>query len=296
MAIDPANAVVLYNAASPQARPLAEALAALLGSHKPLHSTDGNEADIPASAPDVVITVGGDGTLLRAARLVAPNGVPLLGVNLGRVGFLTEIEAPDALDYVPRYLSQGFGWVDERHMVQARVHSGDGLGPAFDVLNDVVVGHGATTHMARIGVRVSGVDLTTYQADAVIVSTATGSTAYGLSAGGPILYPQSTDVVVTPVATHGDLDAPVVLPRNSEVELTTKSGQETLMTADGFVSVPMAQGDSVVVSDSPYKARFLRAGSPERFYETLVYRLRRGAEQTVTLARLIADEEARRGA
>ena len=108
--------------------------------------------------------------------------------------------------------------------------------------------------------------------------------------------PQSTDVVVTPVATHGDLDAPVVLPRNSEVELTTKSGQETLMTADGFVSVPMAQGDSVVVSDSPYKARFLRAGSPERFYETLVYRLRRGAEQTVTLARLIAEEEARRGA
>jgi NAD+ kinase len=293
VAIDPANSVILYNARSQEALPLAESLATLLGSRNRLHSTEDADENLAASVPDVVITVGGDGTLLRAARLVASVGVPLLGVNLGRLGFLTEIEAADAMESVPQYLSPGFGWVDERHMVQVQVQSSSGLAPAISVLNDVVVGHGGT-HMARVGVRVNGVDLTTYQADAVIVSTATGSTAYGLSAGGPILYPHSTDVAVTPVATHGDLDAPLVLPHDCVVELTTKSEQPTVMTADGFVSVPMAQGDSAIVSDSPNKARFLRAGSADRFYETLVYRLRRGAEQTVTIARLIAEEEARR--
>jgi NAD+ kinase len=295
MSIDPTNAIILYNANSADARSLAETLASALGTKHPLQSTDHGELDVGSFGPDVLITVGGDGTLLRAARLVAPAGVPLLGVNLGRLGFLTEIEGVDALDLVPRYLTDGFGWMDERHMVQVVVRSKSGDSDPINVLNDVVVGRGAEPHMVRVGVRVNGVDLTTYQADAVVVSTATGSTAYGLSAGGPILYPQSTDVAVTPVAAHGDLDAPVVLPEDTTVELTLKSDHLAKMTADGHVSLSIEPGDSAIVTASPYKARFLRAGSRNRFYETLVYRLRRGAEQTVTLARLIAQEEARRG-
>ena len=295
MQIDPTQAAILYNAVSDRALPLAEELADALGTHLPLFSTAGGEAALAELVPSVLITVGGDGTLLRAARLAAEADVPLLGVNLGRLGFLTEIEAADALELAPQYLEGGFTWVDERRMVQAVTHaSGASIGPAA-VLNDVVVGRGRIAHLARIGVAVNGVDLTTYQADAVIVSTATGSTAYALAAGGPILYPASGDMVIVPVATHGDLDAPVVVPENSSVELTIKSDHDAIMTADGFVDVPMGRGDTVTVSRSPYRARFLRAGSPDQFYETLVYRLRRGAEQSVHIARRLAADEARLG-
>ena len=292
MAIEPANSLILFNAASSRAKPLAESLVAALGSRFPLQSTEDGELGIGNPAPEVIITVGGDGTLLRAARLAAEASVPLLGVNLGRLGFLTEIEARNALELVPQYLSDAPGWVDERQMLQAVVHSSAGASAPINILNDVVVGRGATPHMVRVAIQVNGVDLTAYQADAVIVSTATGSTAYNLSAGGPILYPHSSDMVVTPVATHGDLDAPVVLPASCRVDLVIRSATPATMTADGFVSAPLHAGDGVAVTQSPFKARFLRAGSPDRFYETLVYRLRRGADQTAEIARRMAAEEA----
>ena len=295
MKIDPGKVAILYNAVSDRARPLAEELADALGTHHPLLSTSTGEGVLAELAPAALITVGGDGTLLRAARMAAEADVPLLGVNLGRLGFLTEIEAADSLELVPGYLEGGFTWMDERRMVQAVTGASGESGGAAAVLNDVVVGRGRIAHLTRIGVSVNGVELTTYQADAVIVSTATGSTAYALAAGGPILYPASGDMVIVPVATHGDLDAPVVVPEDCSVELTIKSDHDAIMTADGFIDVPMGRGDTVTVSRSPYRARFLRAGSPDRFYETLVYRLRRGAEQSVHIARRLAAEEARLG-
>ena len=295
MAIDPADALILYNAGSPDAKPLAERLRALLGCDRALASTDDGPPTIGSPPPGVLVTVGGDGTLLRAASVAAQAAVPLLGVNLGRLGFLTEIEAADALDAVPRYLDGSGARVYERHMLQAEV---DGAAPVH-ALNDVVVGRATTGHLARIGVSVDGAELTTYQADAVIVATATGSTAYALSAGGPILHPSSTDMVLVPVAAHGDMDAPVVVPAESVVELTIKTGHPAVMTADGFVDVPIGPEGSVRVSASPHRALFLRAagraGSEARFYETLVYRLRRGADQSVTLAREIVEAQARRG-
>ena len=295
MQIDPTQTAILYNTVSDRAQPLAEELADALGTHHPLLSTSTGEGVLAELAPAVLITVGGDGTLLRAARMAAEADVPLLGVNLGRLGFLTEIEAADALELVPQYLEGGFTWTDERRMVQAFKGSGGKSGGSAAVLNDVVVGRGRIAHLTRVGVAVNGVELTTYQADAVIVSTATGSTAYALAAGGPILYPASGDMVIVPVATHGDLDAPVVVPEDCAVELTIKSDHDAIMTADGFVDVPMGKGDTVTVSRSPYRARFLRAGSPDQFYETLVYRLRRGAEQSVHIARRLAADEARLG-
>lgn len=295
MKIDPTQVAILYNTVSDRARPLAEELAEALGTRHPLLSTSTGEAVLAEIAPAALITVGGDGTLLRAARMAAEADVPLLGVNLGRLGFLTEIEAADALELVPQYLEGGFTWIDERRMVQAVTDTRGERSGSAAVLNDVVVGRGRIAHLTRIGVVVNGVELTTYQADAVIVSTATGSTAYALAAGGPILYPASGDMVIVPVATHGDLDAPVVVPEDCSVELTIKSDHDAIMTADGFVDVPMGKSDTVTVSRSPYRARFLRAGSPDRFYETLVYRLRRGAEQSVHIARRLAADEARLG-
>ena len=293
MNIDPRSAAILYNADSERARSLAGELADALGARHPVQSTRDDEMDLLAMEARVLITVGGDGTLLRAARMAAQADVPLLGVNLGRLGFLTEIEAADALEFAPRYLAGEFSWMDERHMVQCVTRTAQGESEPVHVLNDVVVGRGRIAHMARIGVAVNGVELTAYQADAVIVSTATGSTAYALSVGGPILYPASGDMVVVPVATHGDLDAPVVVPAESGVELVVKSDHDAIMTADGYVDIPMARGDAALVSASPYRARFLRMGPPERFYETLVYRLRRGADQSRSIARLLAEAEAR---
>ncbi len=293
MPIDPTNALLLYNERSPEAKPLAERLSALLKTHHAISSTEDGESALTPPVPEVLITIGGDGTLLRAARLVAAAGVPVLGVNLGRVGFLTEIEAVDALELVPRYLDGSVSWVEERTMLHCEVRTEGGVHHAT-ALNDIVVGRGPIPHIVRIGVRVKGVELTTYQADAVIVSTATGSTAYGLAAGGPILYPQSSDMVLIPVAAHGDLSAPLVVPVDSKVELAIKSEYPAVMTADGFEDVPIGYGDSVTVTTNRHKAKFLRSGTEERFYETLVYRLRRGADQTMTLAKLIAEQEARR--
>ena len=291
MAIDSANALILYNAGSTDANALAERLRELLGCERALRSTADGFVDIGSPAPEVLVTVGGDGTLLRAASVAAQAAVPLLGVNLGRLGFLTEIEAADALDLVPRYLDGSIGNIYERHMLAVEA----GQAEPVHALNDVVVGRAAAGHLARIGVRIDGAELTTYQADAVIVATATGSTAYALSAGGPILYPSSAEMVLAPVAAHGDLDAPVVVPSASTIELTVKSDYPAVMTADGFVDVPLSGGDTVRVTASSHRARFLRAGSEARFYETLVYRLRRGADQSVMLARDIAKEQARRG-
>ena len=295
MPIDPKNAVVLFNANSPHAEPLAKQIVRLIGSAHPLRSTADPDLKLTNAVPDLLVTVGGDGTLLRAARLTAEFGVPLLGVNLGRLGFLTEIESHEALSMLPGYLDGNLTWIDERRMLTAEVIRSSGVLQIPHVLNDVVVGRGAIPHLVRVGVTVDGADLTTYQADAVIVATATGSTAYSLSAGGPILYPSSADRVLVPVAAHGDLASPLVIPNDLSIELTIKSTQPCVITADGYATQDLEGGDRVRIAASPYRARFLRAHADRRFWESLVYRLRRGAEQTMNLARRIAEEEARRG-
>ena len=295
MRIEKHEISILYNSDSDLALPLANELASMLGARLPLLSTkDEPAADLP-EATKIMITIGGDGTLLRAARLTAGHNVPLLGVNLGRLGFLTEIEANDAIEQVPQYLAGDDAfWIDERRMISCQTANFNGLHTSMHALNDVVVGRGRIANLSRISVSINNVELTTYQADAVIVATATGSTAYALSAGGPILYPSSGDIVIVPVATQGDLDAPVVVPEGSNIRLAIKSDHDAFMTADGFMDVPMSQGNYIQVSSSPYRTQFLRKGSPDSFYETLVYRLRRGAEQSVNLARQLAEEDAKR--
>ncbi len=288
MAIDPANALVLCYHRNPGAIALGQRIAALLGTTTSLHLTDRDDP-LPDNPPSVVVTVGGDGTLLRAARMAAPLRVPLLGINTGRVGFLTELEASDAEALILRYLTEpGFAWHERRRMVKAA------LGEAvFHALNEVVVGRGPAGNVSRINVSINGAHMTTYTADAVIVATATGSTAYSLAAGGPILHPEAEDLVITPVASHGDLAAPLVVPPTSLIEIEAQSQAATSVAADGFAGVPLHQGDRVVVTASEHRVAFLRAGPAASFYETLVYRLRRGSDQTLSVARMLAEQEAR---
>ena len=280
---------------NPGALELGERLKAALASAMPVCSTGEGELSLPAEPPSVIITVGGDGTILRAARLAASLSVPVLGVNMGRLGFLTELEAMDAERLAPRYLTEeGFARLERRRMVRAVLDGEARQAPlVLDALNEVVVGRGSAGNVSRVSVSVDGVSLTTYAADAVIVATATGSTAYSMSAGGPILHPESPGLILTPVASHGDLSSPLLLPPDSVIEMEAESQAATSVAADGFLDFPLQPGDVVRAQASDLHADFLRAGARASFYETLVYRLRRGSDQTLSVARMIAEAEAR---
>ncbi|MBI4298218.1 MAG: NAD(+)/NADH kinase [Chloroflexi bacterium] len=228
----------------------------------------------------LVITVGGDGTILRAVKLASPHRIPILGVNLGRIGFMTELRAEDALEKIPQYVN-GDAWIEERTMLQARVVPGgvngeqEGVleGQPIHALNDVVVGRGTVARLIEIETRINGVALTTYRADGLIVSTATGSTGYALSVGGPILYPWAQDLLIKPVAAHLSFGTAMVLPHDSVIDLTILTDHQAMMSVDGFVDVPLSFKYRVQVKASPYVARFLRGHPVTHFYATLTQRL-----------------------
>ena len=228
-----------------------------------------------ADDTDLVITVGGDGTILRAVRITAPRAIPILGINMGRLGFMTELRAQEALERLPLYLEGDTCWVEERAMLRATL-TGPSATPQMEdhhALNDVVVARGAVSRLIRVRTAVQGAHLTTYRADAVVVSTATGSTGYSLSAGGPILFPLMREMVLTPVACHLGLTIPLVLPEDTVVDLTLVEDGQAIFSVDGYLDLPLRPGDTVHVESSPYTARFLRAQEPTQFYATLTERL-----------------------
>ena len=273
----PKNIGIVYNPRVPQAEPLARQLAEKLGVRTqswiiPMAEV---EAAQPPADTSLIITVGGDGTILWAAQMAAPNGIPILGVNLGRVGFMTELKAEEAVDRVGDYLD-GRVWVEERSMLQARLAPGGRGADAeqtFQALNDVVAGRSALSRLAHLEVHIDGAPLTTYRADAVIVATATGSTGYSISAGGPILHPQSRDLLLNPVATHLGLHTPLVLSPDSSVEVALRSDYQAMLSVDGRMDMPLEPGAVVHIDRSPYTATFLRSGPPNQFYANLTERL-----------------------
>ena len=223
----------------------------------------------------LVITVGGDGTILRAVQLTAPNEIPVVGINMGRLGFMTELQVHEALEKLPVYLDSETR-VEERFMIQATLvkANGDsnGIG-TYHALNDVVLARGAVSRVVTITGYIDGAQLTTFRADAVILSTATGSTGYNLAVGGPILDIASDSLVLKPVAAHMGLTAALVLAPEVEVELSLEGYQEATLSIDGYVDYPMEPGDKVMVKQSPYRARFLRVNPPNYYYATLTRRL-----------------------
>ena len=266
---------LVYKGDLPQAVELARALRKRLSPKHSVWMTTASKLDglgDKIEKSTTIVTVGGDGTILRTVRVVAPYSVPLLGVNLGRVGFMTEIRAKDALEQVPDYLDGGCR-SDERMMLEASVESEIAGSVTVHALNDVVVGRPLVARLVDVEVRIDGAQLTTYRADGVIMSTATGSTAYALSAGGPIVSPEANVMLIHPVAAHTGLRAGLVLPGVSIVELRVSGSLEATLTADGFTSTPLGANHNVVVRRSPYVARFLRRGPPSDFYASLTRRL-----------------------
>jgi NAD+ kinase len=218
---------------------------------------------------DLIVCLGGDGSMLWAARAAVPHAVPILGVNMGRLGFLAEIGPKDLMDKLPAVL-KGEGRVEERTMLQASVPA---WGQTFQALNDVVVGRSIAGRPVYLDVSVDNRRLALYRSDALIVATATGSTGYSLSARGPILHPESQDIVLTPVAPHLAPARTLVLPRDAVVDLVVSTAEGATVSIDGQVNRELGRGDSVSVCRSAHLARFLRLSEPSDYYRILSARL-----------------------
>lgn len=221
----------------------------------------------------LAVTFGGDGTIIRAARWLAGSGVPILGIAMGKLGFLTEMQPEVACEQLPAVL-QGEYWVDERMMLSAKVEAGqrpDGMaGSALIALNDVVVARGASPRVAQIDVSVNGVHLVHYVADGLVVATPTGSTGYALSAGGPVVAPGVEGMLMVPVAAHLAVLRSLVVPRSARIEVRASADQPTLLVLDGQVQIPLRNRQPVVVEVARERTLFARMGSSDRYYETLV--------------------------
>jgi len=233
--------------------------------------SDWDEAATAAEMPhtDLLICLGGDGTMLHAARSVIPYRIPVLGVNMGRLGFLAEVRPQQLMQSLPDVLA-GRCRIEERTMLQAQVPS---WGVTYHALNDVVVGRIKVSRPVYVDVWVDGSRLAVHRCDAVIVATATGSTAYSLSAGGPILHPESRDLILTPVAPHMAAARPLVLPPESVIDLTVSADQDAVVSVDGQVDRDLATGAKVSVCRSPHVARFIRFSKPSDYYAVLAERL-----------------------
>jgi len=216
---------------------------------------------------DMLIIAGGDGSVLRAGHLCAPLGVPILGVNLGRLGFLIQVDRKEWREYFDKLLS-GEAWIENRMMLQAEhVRSGDSLGK-WSALNEVVVGRGQILRPVKLSASVDGHHLTSYVADGLVASTATGSTAYALAAGGPILPPELRNILLVPIAPHLSVDRAVVLSEGSMVSIRIK-GENAVLSVDGQSSITLMDDDHVDIHAAEETTQFVRFGDPGYFYRNL---------------------------
>jgi NAD+ kinase len=218
---------------------------------------------------DLLLTLGGDGTLLRGARQVARHGTPVLGVNFGHVGFLTSAAPDELVSSLDQALS-GDIWLDERMMLAVRAEAPDGtLRGEFLAVNDVVLHKGGVARMIRLAVRANGQEVGSYSADGIILATPTGSTAYSLSAGGPVVAPSVDCIIATPICPHTLAVRPLVLPAEEtvSVDVLTPSG-DLLLTIDGQEDAQLAPGDRVVVQRAPSRVRLVRFPG-QTFFSTL---------------------------
>lgn len=222
---------------------------------------------------DLIVTFGGDGTILRAARMAVLHGTPILSVNMGRFGFLAEAQ-PDEVSEVMDTVLSGHYWLEERIMLRAELHRGDQQLDSFEALNDVVVGHGTISRVVRLAAYVDGEHVAKYVADGLIVSTPTGSTAYSLAAGGPILHPRLRDILLTPIAPHRALERSLVLPEESAIEIRLSTEYAAVLTIDGQIETELEDGDRILVSVSPHRCKLVRTRSPNYFGRNLLERLK----------------------
>lgn len=216
--------------------------------------------DIVERKAKFLISLGGDGTFLQAAREGALYGIPVLGVNLGKLGFLCEIERDDVFCVLEKVLQREFV-IQERLMLSAVVQRAGAVDQGYLVLNDVVFSRGCTGSMITLQASLSGEPALSYPADGLIVATPTGSTAYSLSSGGPIISPNVRAILLTPLAAHSLSARPVVVSDLEEIEIILENGEQCLVTFDGENGTRMYAGDAVLIKATPIKAQLISLGS-----------------------------------
>lgn len=223
---------------------------------------------------DLVIAIGGDGAMLRAARVCAPDNVPVLGINTGYLGFLTEV-SPEDWERSLDALIEGRYWIEQRMMIHCEAWHGDQLIGASDALNDVVISRGAIAKLVQLETYIDSGWATTYYCDGLIVATPTGSTAYALGAGGPILPPELKNILVVPVAPHLSMDRPMVLSQGATIMIVIapQALSEVVLTVDGEMLTSLESSDRVIIRASDSVSRFLRLRDRNYFYRSLLDRL-----------------------
>lgn len=224
---------------------------------------------------DLVVVLGGDGTLLGAARKVGRYGLPILGVNLGGLGFLTEIPLEMLYKDIEKVIT-GQVTVEPRLMLQASILRNGEEKCRFSVLNDVVINKGALARIIDLRVSIDGHFLTTFRSDGLIISTPTGSTGYNLSAGGPILYPDLEALILTPICPFTLTQRPIIVPDTSVIEVQMgKHNEEVILTFDGQVGFDLMAHDRVIISKSEKKLKLIK--SPDQdYYDILRTKLKWG--------------------
>jgi NAD+ kinase len=229
---------------------------------------------IAARPLNFVVVLGGDGTLLAAARAVARAGIPVLGVNLGSLGFLTEVPLQDLYQTL-HGLEEGRGTIEVRSMVHCDVMREGTCIARYDAVNDIVVGKSTIARLNHCDVYVDRVFVSSYKADSLIVSTPTGSTAYSLAAGGPILMPSVEVLLITPVSAHSLTHRALVVRDTSEIEILVKTGSdEAYLSVDGQLGMPMLDGDRLLCRKSEYQVKLLRLRGT--FFDVLRTKLKWG--------------------
>lgn len=221
---------------------------------------------------DLWIALGGDGTMLRSGHLCAPYGLPIFGINMGHVGFLTSIQEGEWESSLQQLL-QGEYWLEPRMMLRVEHHRGTECLDAWEVLNEVMVGRGCFMRPVRLSAFADDHPLNTYVADGLIAATATGSTAYALAAGGPVLPPTLRNILLVPVAAHLSFDRPIVLAEGTCVAIIVHTEHTAALSLDGQPPIDLLDGDQIEVRASEHTVHFVRLQDIGYFYRNLTSRM-----------------------
>ena len=232
------------------------------------------EARKQVDGTELLLTIGGDGTILRAVQTIAPLPVPITGINLGNLGFMTELNV-DEVEVRLNDLLDGKGWIDERYLLEAEIVSdNEQESQKYYALNDVVLARGSVARVIHVEARINDELLTTYKADGVIVASATGSTGYSLAAQGPILYPQSRELLLVPIAPHLSSSYSLVLSDSAVIKLTLMTYHSSTISIDGHINTTLSNNVEITVQHSRNTARFLRIHPQNKFYSSLERKLK----------------------
>lgn len=267
---------VLHHPNKPESIPLADKIADWCRSvgHEAWRGSNQDQEEVHrvTATCGMLVVLGGDGSILRAARFAVPYSTPIFGVNMGRVGFLSEA-TPEEWQQKLEMVMAGEYWIESRFLLHANLIRDGDLVESYMALNDFVVGRGTQARVVRMRLSVDGDEITTYTADALIAATPTGSTAYSMAAGGPLLPPQIKNFLLIPVAPYLSLDRAVVLHQEAEALIHVTTDHGATLTVDGQDAIELFDGDDIVIHKHEHEARFIRVGPSSYFYRRLLKRL-----------------------